>query len=217
MIAYYDIKQGTDEWERIRYGKIGGTRAKGLHTKGDDLLIELLSEHTEEIDIDYNKFISDAMMRGMVLEPIAREKLGDSVGVEFIECGWLQCEENPLLGISPDGITICETMACEIKCTGNKNHVKAIRANEIPNEYIHQCLHYFTINPKLLKLYFAMFRPENMKKQLFIKILTRESEINLGTPAKPIFDTVQNWVNKSKESASELQQQLNDELINFGF
>jgi hypothetical protein len=62
-----------------------------------------------------------------------------------------------------------------------------------------------------------MFRPENLKKQLFIKVVTRETEINLGTQAKPLFDTVQNWVNKSKELAKELQIQLDNELLNFGF
>jgi predicted phage-related endonuclease len=157
------------------------------------------------------------MIRGTELEPIARKRVSESVGVEFLECGWLQCEEIPLLGISPDGISPCNTMALEVKCTGNKNHVKAIRANEIPLEYLSQCLHYFTVNPKLEKLYFAMFRPENQKKQLFIKVVTRETEINLGTQAKPLFDTVQNWVVKSKELAKELAIQLDNELINFGF
>lgn len=217
MIAHYEITQGTEEWERLRYGKIGGTRAKGLFAKGDDLLLELLGEHTEQITIDYEGWQSAAMIRGTELEPIARKRVSEVVGVDFVECGWLQCEENPLLGISPDGISSDETIALEVKCTGNKNHVKAIRANEIPLEYLNQCLHYFTVNPKLEKLYFAMFRPENLKKQLFIKVVTRETEINLGTQAKPVFDTVQNWVNKSKELAKELQIQLDNELINFGF
>lgn len=213
MTAHYSITQGTEEWDRIRYGKIGGTRSGGLFIESDNLLFELLSEHTEEITIDYDEFISSDMMRGRELEPLAREEMSKYIGIEFIECGWLQSDEFPLLGISPDGISHDETVCIELKCPANKAFCKAVYYDAIPKEYINQCLHYFTVNPKLQELYFGMFRPENKKKQLFVKRLTKDSEIKIGRSVKPVRD----WVKLAQETAETLQKELDVMINNFGF
>ena len=131
--------------------------------------------------------------------------------------GWLQCEENEYLGISPDGITECETISAEIKCPNSKKHLSTIRANEIPSDNIHQCLHYFTVNPKLEKHYFCSYRPENIYKPIFVKELTRDSIVNLGTKAKPVLKTISEWVLIAKLGAKELQEQIKTELNNLNF
>lgn len=193
MIAYYDIIQGTEAWHRIRYGKIGGTRAKELLTSSDTLLIELLGEHTEEFELDEDSYISKDMERGYELEPRARELLNQHEGIELIECGWLQNEEYSLLGISPDGISKDETIQCEIKCPAQKKHTKTIYVDEIPLDNIHQCVHAFAVNDKLEKLYFVSYRTESIKP-LFIKLLTRDSIVNIGTEKTPKLDAINNIV-----------------------
>jgi hypothetical protein len=235
MIARYDIEQHSEEWHKVRYGKIGGTLSKGLFIKSDTLLEDVLSEICEEFDLKENyqsfdmqrgselefdlkeNYQSFDMQRGSELEPEARKALNAYLGIELKEVGWLQCEENEYLGISPDGITECETISAEIKCPQAKKHLSTIRANEIPNDNINQCLHYFTVNPKLEKHYFCSYRPENIYKPIFVKELTRDSLVNLGTKAKPILKPISEWVAIAKIEALELKKQIEIELNKLKF
>jgi hypothetical protein len=184
MIARFDITQGTESWHRIRYGRVGGTRAKGLLTDGDTLLIELLGEHIEEFELDEDSYISSDMERGYELEPRARLEINQYFGIELLECGWLQNETHELLGISPDGISEDLKIQCEIKCPAQKKHTKTIYQDIIPLDNIHQCIHAFAVNDKLETLHFCSYRPESIKP-LFIKTIHRDSEVNIGTEAKP--------------------------------
>ena len=211
-----NIEQGSEDWHLCRYAKIGGTRSSGLFVKSDTLLIEILSELSEEFDLHEN-YQSYDMIMGKEREPEARKALNAYLGIELKEVGWLQCEENEYLGISPDGITECETISAEIKCPNSKKHLSTIRANEIPSDNIHQCLHYFTVNPKLEKHYFCSYRPENIYKPIFVKELTRDSIVNLGTKAKPVLKTISEWVLIAKLGAKELQEQIKTELNNLNF
>lgn len=203
MISYLNIEQKSEQWFNMKWGKIGGTLSKGLFVKSDTLLIDILSQRCETYVHTEEGFQSDAMRRGNDLEPLARVYLADYLGVEFIESGWLQSEDNELLGMSPDGVTSDYTEQCEIKCLGTKKHYEILITDEIPLEHIHQCLHAFTVNPMLKKLHFLAYRPESPKP--FIKTLTLESEINLGTKAKPKVMTVL--------EASVTAMQLADELL----
>lgn len=216
MIAHYEIKQGTPEWHEIRWGKLGGTLSKGLFVKGDTLLYDLLSEITEPFQLEEDSFMSNDMLRGFELEPQARKLVSQYIGVDLIECGWLQCEEIPLLGISPDGISKDETVSAEIKCPAAKKHVTTICINTIPLDNIHQCIHYFTVNPKLERHYFCSYRPESIKP-LFVKELTRESMVNIGTNAKPVMVTVQDAVIKAKAEAVIIQEQIESKLTELNF
>lgn len=216
MIARYDIEQHSEEWFRKKWGKVGGTLSKGLFVKSDTLLEDVLSELCEEFDLQEN-YQSYDMIRGTELEPEARRALSTYLGVELLEVGWLQCEENEFLGISPDGITECETISAEIKCPNAKKHLSTIRAKEIPSDNIHQCLHYFTVNPKLEKHYFCSYRPENIYNPLFVKELTRDSLVNLGTKAKPVLKTIAEWVGIAKSEALELKENIEIELNKLKF
>jgi len=236
MIAHYEIEQHSEEWHQIRYGKVGGTLSKGLFVKSDTLLEDVLSELCEEFDLQEN-YQSYDMVRGSELEPEARKALNAYLGIELKEVGWLQCEENEYIGISPDGISEDETISAEIKCFAKKKHLSAVRANEIPSDNIHQCLHYFTVNPKLEKHYFCSYRPENIYKPMFVKELTRQSLIDIGLKKKvevkqygvggkeikPKIETVtdwrtiEEWVKVAKLEAASLRVQIEIELNKLKF
>ena len=188
MKNYKEIEQLSIEWFELKWSKIGGTLSKGLFVKSDTLFLDILSQKLEEFEPS-ESFSNDATDHGIEQEPFAREYLNSYTGLEFTETGWLQSESNELLGISPDGITENETVACEIKCLGRKKHTEIIVENEIPLTHIHQCIHYFTVNPKLEKLYFIAFRAESVKH--FIKELTLSSLVNIGTKARPKMVTVE--------------------------
>ncbi len=214
MIVHNEIIQGSGNWHQIRWAKVGGTRAKGLFVESDTLMIELIAELTEEYELE-DSFLSDAMLRGQDLEPLAKERLEDFVSIKFNNVGWIDSDIKNV-GISPDGISEDNKIMCEIKCPGRKKHIETILANEIPSEYIHQCLHYFTVNDKLEKLYFASFRPESVK-QLFVKELTKESLINLGTKARPQIKTVSEWVEIVKIEAIKLNKEIEENIEKLTF
>lgn len=207
MVNRKNIEQGSLEWHALKWGKIGGSASKGLFIKSDTLLIEILSQRLEEFE-PTDSFTSEAMERGNELEPFAREYISTYTGLKFNQTGWLQCEENELIGISPDGITDDEKRTCEIKCFGRKKHYELLLEDEIPLDNIHQCIHYFTVNPKLIDHYFIAFRPEAPKH--FVKKLTRESIVNIGTKAKPILKSINEAVFMSKEYAKELLKKIEE-------
>jgi hypothetical protein len=236
MIAHYEIEQGSEEWHKIRYGKVGGTLSKGLFIKSDTLLEDVLSELVEDFDLQ-ESYQSFDMVRGNELEPEARKSLNAYLGIELLECGWLQSEENEYIGISPDGITEDETISAEIKCPASKKHLKTVRSGEIPADNIHQCLHYFTVNPKLQKHYFCSYRPENIYKPIFVKELTLDSVIDLGVKKKveikqygvggkeikpktetvTDFRTIREWVELAKFNADLLKNEIEIELNKLKF
>ena len=212
MIVHKEILQRSIEWHELKHAKIGGTLAKGLFVKSDTLMLDILSQMLEDYEAEDN-YISADMQRGIDLEPFALEALSKEIFIEFHQVGFCQNTAIPLLGISPDGITEDETIMCEIKCPGAKKHTETILADEIPQDNIHQVLHAFTVNPKLVWMYFVSYRWENKIKPLWYKMLTKDSEINLGTKAKPIIKTVSEWVEIARENAEDLNKQINDNLI----
>ncbi len=207
MIINWDLIQGTPEWHKLKWGKVGGSSSKGLFVVSDTLLYQLLAENTEPFEMDEDNYISGDMQRGIELEPMARAELSKYAGVTFKEAGWLQCEEIDILGISPDGITEDGKISCEIKCPSAKKHIATVYCREIPSDNIHQCLHYFTVNPNLEKHYFASFRPES-NYPLWPKLLTKDSLIDLGTKAKPNVKKIGNWTEIALKNSLDLKDNL---------
>jgi hypothetical protein len=205
MINHKEILQLTPEWAEIRWGKIGGTLSSGLLVKTDTLFIDILSQRLEYFEMS-DSFSNFHTERGLELEPFAVEFLEQKTEVKFGSTGWLQCEENELLGISPDGITEDETIQCEIKCLSRKEHLKILLADEIPSDKINQLVHAFLVNPKLKELHFFCYRPESVKH--FHKILGRSSTVNLGTKAKPINKTIDDWCKILRAEADILLKQI---------
>lgn len=214
MINYKDIEQGTIEWFELKWGKIGGTLAKGLFVKTDTLFLDILSQRIEDFE-PTESFTNEYMQHGTENEPFAREFLETYTGLKFTETGWLQSEENQLIGISPDGITKDEKIACEIKCLSRKKHLDVIIKNEIPLEYTHQCVHYFTVNPKLKKLYFIAFRHESVKH--FIKEIKLDTIVNIGTKSRPKLMSVEAVRDYSLEFANDLLLKIKENELKLSF
>lgn len=234
MINHKEIEQNSEEWFLIKWGKIGGTLSKGLFVDSDTLFIDILSQHIEPYE-DLETYDSQDMIRGKELEPRAFEYISKYTGIDFKLSGWLQSEENKLLGISPDGISECERFATEIKCLGRKAHTEIIYKNKTPKEKIPQIVHYFTVNTKLEKLWFIGYRPESIKP--FIEEFTRDSIIDMGwkkkieievigakgTPIKSKIEsvtdwrTIDEWTKIALQKAKELEEQITETINKLKF
>lgn len=216
MIARKDITQQTAEWHEIKYGRIGGSTSKQLLIDSEALLDELISARLEPFELEDDGFESKDMARGNELEPLARLELGKYLNLEFEEFGWLQCEEWDIIGISPDGLTSDRKAACEIKCPARKKHTSNLRGGVIPSEYLPQCVHNFTVNPDLEICYFASFRPES-KHPLFVRSITLDSIVDLGTKSKPNARTVREWVKIAKDKAMVITNKIESEIARLDF
>ena len=144
-----------------------------------------------------------------------RELVAGQTGYKFLEVGWIQ-SENQLIGVSPDGITECEKIGCEIKCPEAKEHLRTCLANEIPLKHIDQCIHNFFVNPKLEKFYFMSYRPESIKP-MFVKFLTRESLVNIGTEAKPVLKTINQVIELHTVAVKELEIKIEQSINKLKF
>lgn len=217
MKKYTEIIQQSEEWFKIKHGKVGGSSSKGLFIKTDTLMLEILAAKCEDFELDEDSYESSSMLRGNELEPVAVRELESYTGVEFESIGWIEHETIKLLGISPDGLNKSETVACEVKCLTSKKHVEVIKDNIIPIDHVHQCIHYFTNIETLKELHFASFRPENKFKPLFVKTINRDSIVNIGTKAKPVNKTIEECVLMSTSNARllEIEVEKQVELIKF--
>jgi len=223
MQIHRDIEQGSEAWFRIKHGKIGGTRAKGLYVDSETLTLDILSERVEAFDEDdEDNYASEAMMYGIDLEPQARYELGKYLRIHFEEVGWVQ-SDMPILGVSSDGLTKDDTIGCELKCPQRKKHVLNCLDPGVPKDYIHQCIHNFTCNDKLKTFYFASYRPQNNLVPLSVRKLTRDSIVDVGfkkdgkvwedrgkglkeyVDKRPDLRTVQEWVEFCKIEALKIE------------
>lgn len=211
-----NVEQGSLEWLETRHAKIGGTRAGQVKVDSDTLPIELAAEITEGFVEDEDAFVSKDMLRGSELEPLARRKASEYIGVDFKEFGWLQSDDNELLGISPDGLSEDHTQAIEIKCPGAKKHITTCLSGVIPKDNIEQCIHYFTVNPKLQKLHFISFRPESPKELKVIE-LTLDSEYDFGTARKSNMRKISDVVKERLSQADKVKARTEEivKLLNF--
>jgi hypothetical protein len=166
------VEQGSQEWLRMRLGKITGTRLKEVFKSDnlpliDEMIAEIISEEIEE------NFVNNAMQRGKDLEPVVRDLYTQVTGIEIEEVGFCLSEENDFLALSPDGFTPDRTGAIEIKCPSTKVHVKYIRQDSIPNEYKYQIFNYFLVNQDLEYLDFISFDDRFKIKPMYVKRIHR--------------------------------------------
>ena len=129
------MDQGSEAWHEIKLGKFTGTRFKDIVAKKTtaayqnciaDVASEILTQNKEE------SYSSDAMQRGVDLEPEARKFYGDLTGIQVYEVGFIEADE--WVGVSPDGLIDDDGMI-EIKCPIAKTLFKYMSDGRLPNEY----------------------------------------------------------------------------------
>ena len=141
---HFDIEQGTDEWHALRRGKITASAvsrlitATGKPANNDTSRAQLLQLLAERITGQSDaSFYNDDMARGHLLEPLARDLYAKHYS-PVVECGFITATLGGVeLGYSPDGL-VGDDGLIEIKSPRQKNHLKALLANEVPAEYVPQ-------------------------------------------------------------------------------
>ncbi|MGD9753313.1 MAG: lambda exonuclease family protein [Acidimicrobiia bacterium] len=143
--TYAQMDQGSEEWHDIRRGLVtasvvGKLLTPTLKVADNDtsrgLTAQLVAERiTGLTDPTY---ANDDMMRGVMHEPIAREKYAEVNGVEVAEVGFLIRDDwGWPLGASPDGL-VGDDGGLEVKCPRSKSHIRTIIRDEMPAFYMAQ-------------------------------------------------------------------------------
>jgi predicted phage-related endonuclease len=174
--------QKTDEWQKLREGKITGSQASKVKGTGDAFMNQTLAMMTTKWkpkeasgkDID----------RGNELEPEARKEYIKATGQKVIDNVAFIEHENGRYGISPDGIpfkgkTFDEVVKklLEIKCPDVPNHIKNIINNKVPKEYVDQIVHGFVTVEDCDEIDFVSYCPQFKFKPLHIITVKRSAYI----------------------------------------
>lgn len=136
-----DLPQRTPEWYQARlgiptassFGKIITNQLKPS-TQAEVYQNQLVAEwYTGETGFN---FISDAMQRGIDLEPAALEAYEFATDKEVETVGFVYKDAKQLVGASPDGL--CGDIGVEIKCPLPSTHVSYLLDGGLPATYAGQ-------------------------------------------------------------------------------
>ena len=132
------LEQGSKAWHKFRKNKIGCSLAPILMGCGFETPLQYWKRKMKGLKKTKN---SSAMMRGMLLEPFAREKAKKELGYDFYPTV-VQSVEDPWRFASLDGFYQSgnHVEALEIKCPGEKDHQTALEGN-VPKKYFPQLQH----------------------------------------------------------------------------
>jgi len=135
MIVHNDLLQGSEEWLKIRLGKLTGSdfhTLMGNSQTKETILYKKAAERLTGVASDGDKFSSIHTERGHLLEDDARQLYEIETGYTVTQIGFV--EQNEFVGCSPDGL-VNQKGGIEIKCKDNHGFLKAVVKNWIDPEH----------------------------------------------------------------------------------
>lgn len=196
----YKIDQKSDEWFKLRKGKITGTGLKriiGSKKTRDSYFYEILAERLTV----GNPTEESALERGNRLEDEAISQFEKETGKIVDRFGLCESDENDGIAQSPDGYIQNDGIydeAVEAKCLSSALYVRAWLENQIPEDYHAQCVQYFVVNEELQTLYFVLYDPRIAMHPLHIIELSRDG----------LDDTIADYKHQQKEFLQEVEEKL---------
>lgn len=179
-----DIRQGSDEWHEYRLGSVGSSgiaaalsflkRSSESSKEREAYKLQKLAEITT--GLIPQGYVSRAMQFGTDSEPLARMSYEERTGQEVRIVG---IQPHPTIArahASPDGY-VDNNGAIELKCPESHTHLRYLKEQAIPEEYIPQCWWVLACSGREW-LDFVSFDPRQSDQfKLFIKRLHRDEKI----------------------------------------
>lgn len=172
----HTMTQRSEDWLKIRCGKLTGSNAltiatagKGLETYCYEVLAQKYAITQEESYTNIN------MQRGVELEADARMLFELETNKKVKEVGFI--ERDKYTGASPDGLIEEENAIIEIKCHNNAKHFKMMvhREKEIEKGYLYQ-MHMEMMCAGSEYGYYIAYNP-NFNQSLLIFRIEKNQEI----------------------------------------
>lgn len=139
MNIIFDIEQGSDEWLKMRLGKLTASKFADVMTKGrGDAPSKTRESYMYQIAAEIltgspqDSFKNSAMDWGNECEPAARAAYELENDVDVVECAFIERDE--WVGVSPDGL-VNDDGLLEIKCPNSTTQIKRFLAGIFPKEY----------------------------------------------------------------------------------
>jgi hypothetical protein len=180
-----DVIQGSEKWQALRIGKIGGSRIADLLTEGRSggesltrrkYKNELIRERLTSKKLDTWK--SPAMIRGIELEPLARSwyEVKHNVFVDQVAIVKHPTIENAQC--SPDGIIFADKpYLIELKAPDPSNHLdNYLTGGKQLEQYYDQCMWQLACMPEMEFCDLVSFDPDLTGLEGFVKRIYRDDE-----------------------------------------
>lgn len=201
LVTEHNVEQRTEEWHSLRLARIGGSESIGLTTKAriDTLTWKILSE-IRTGKSDSKVFVSEAMQRGIDLEPIAKKEYEQSTFDSIEEAGYITNEMFKHIGLSPDGLKRDShgviRVGYEFKCPDSKTHLKTIVKNAVPALNLPQLIHYFLVVPTMSMIKFVSFDDRCKGNEMFEIDLYREDYIHHIEKLRTTYETFEKTIDE---------------------
>lgn len=147
LIELPGLIQGSSEWFDQRRGMVTASvvgqliTASTIKPANNDTSRGVIATLTAERITGYTEpsYMNDDMERGVMHEPIARDKYAEHNNVTVAETGFLVRDDwGYQIGYSPDGLVGNDGLI-EIKCPRAKTHIRTVIADAVPAHYMAQC------------------------------------------------------------------------------
>lgn len=168
---FIDVQQNTDEWFKLRSGKLTSSSlglvmanyGKSFGEPAKKLAYKIIGEQVSGC-IDNVYYTNEHMIRGHEQEPIARKKYEEDFFCEVLNGGFFQ---NKFIGGSPDGLIGLEG-AIEIKSVIPSVHIENIKRQGMDPKYKWQILGNLKITERAWIDFVSYCHPFPREKQLFV-------------------------------------------------
>mgnify|MGYP002641668538 FL=1 len=179
-----ELIQGSDEWFKVRMGKITASKLSDLMRKtnyGEStyktrLRMELAIERITGKSASPN-FMNQAMKDGVEREPDARKLFEAITGKEVALCGSFDHPDVVNTSASPDGLIRGEDAVLEIKCPTHITHAKSLLSEKMPKNYEYQVQWQIACTESEYA-YFASYHPD-FPKELRLKWVKVEKDSDM--------------------------------------
>jgi putative phage-type endonuclease len=178
------IVQGSEEWHRIRLGKVTASRVADVIAKtktgygasranyAAELIAERLTQSTAP------SFTNAAMQWGTDQEPHARAAYSFLHDVDVEEIAFVDHPEIAMSGASPDGLVGLDGLV-EFKCPNTATHLDTLLSETVPGKYVTQMQWQMACTGRAW-CDFASFDPRlPPSMQLFVKRVDRDASLIL--------------------------------------
>lgn len=134
------IEQGSDEWFKIRCGKLTASRLAdviattktGPSASRKNYMAQLVAERLTGTIAE--SFTNSAMQHGIEHEQLARAEYELIKDMFVSEVGFIDHPTIAMTGASPDGLVGADGLL-EIKCPNTATHIEYLLANKVPSKY----------------------------------------------------------------------------------
>ena len=192
---YHEIPQhingeANPEWLEMRKGKLTGSKilsivqpTNGLLKANKQTVMKAVYTVVAELETGFSQegdYKSPAMEHGTETESEANREFKKARGLEawYNSIGFIEREDLPYIGLSPDDIRSDRIEGLEIKCPTSTTHVMIHHTNKIPNEWLPQLITYFVMEQKMMKMNFVSYDFRCKRFPLITIILERADYTN---------------------------------------